>query len=66
MSILLGEAIAAKGVRVGYLAQEPELDPDKTVKENIIDGVKSKKEKLDRYEQVYINNDRAKLILMCR
>jgi energy-dependent translational throttle protein EttA len=30
-----GEAWAAEGVRVGYLAQEPHLDPDKTVAENV-------------------------------
>jgi ATP-binding cassette ChvD family protein len=30
-----GEAWAAEGVRVGYLAQEPQLDPDKTVAENV-------------------------------
>ena len=52
LSFSLGEAIASKGVKVGYLAQEPDLDPDKTVKENIIDGVKSKKAVLDKYEQV--------------
>src|ERR1700676_3690505 len=30
-----GEPGAADGVRVGYLAQEPHLDPDKTVSENV-------------------------------
>src|SRR5690606_11376214 len=34
-----GEAWAAEGVRVGYLSQEPQLDPAKTVKENVMDGV---------------------------
>ena len=31
-----GEAWAAEGVRVGYLSQEPQLDPDKTVGENVM------------------------------
>ena len=31
----LGEAKAADGVRVGYLAQEPQLDPEKTVRESV-------------------------------
>src|SRR3546814_936517 len=35
-----GEAWAAEGVRVGYLAQEPQLDPKKTVRENVMDGVR--------------------------
>ena len=34
-----GEAWAADGVNVGYLPQEPQLDPDKTVEENIREGV---------------------------
>jgi ATP-binding cassette ChvD family protein len=33
-----GEAWAAEGVRVGYLPQEPHLDPDKTVGENVMDA----------------------------
>ena len=38
-----GEAWAEKGVRVGYLPQEPQLDPDKTVWENVIEGSEDKK-----------------------
>ena len=38
-----GEAWAEKGVRVGYLPQEPQLDPDKTVWENVIEGSAHKK-----------------------
>jgi ATP-binding cassette ChvD family protein len=34
-----GEAWAGEGITVGYLEQEPELDPTKTVKENVMDGV---------------------------
>jgi ATPase components of ABC transporters with duplicated ATPase domains len=35
-----GEAWAAEGIRVGYLPQEPQLDPNKTVIENVKDGVR--------------------------
>jgi ATP-binding cassette ChvD family protein len=38
-----GEAWAEKGVRVGYLPQEPQLDPEKTVWENVIEGSAHKK-----------------------
>lgn len=37
-----GEAWAEKGVRVGYLPQEPQLDPNKTVWENVIEGSEDK------------------------
>ncbi len=37
-----GEAWAEKGVRVGYLPQEPKLNPDKTVWENVIEGSEDK------------------------
>jgi len=47
-----GEAWAAEGARVGYLAQEPELDPKKTVLENVMDGVAGTKALLDRFEVV--------------
>ncbi len=48
----LGEAWAAEGVTVGYLAQEPELDPDKTVKENIEEAVSEMRDVLRRFEEV--------------
>lgn len=35
----LGEAFPARDFRVGYLPQEPKLDPKKTVKENVMDGM---------------------------
>ena len=44
-----GEAWAADGVRVGYLEQEPQLDPSKTVAENITDGMGGVKDMLDRF-----------------
>jgi len=47
-----GEAWAAEGARVGYLAQEPELDPKKNVIENVMDGVAGVKSLLDRFEVV--------------
>ncbi len=47
-----GEAWAADGVRVGYLPQEPYLDPSLTVQENILLGVKETKALLERFEAV--------------
>ena len=47
-----GEAWAADGARVGYLAQEPELDPKKDVLGNVMDGVGEIKGVLDRFEEV--------------
>ncbi len=47
-----GEAWVADGKRVGYLEQEPQLDASKTVAENVMDGLKDKKAKLDRYNEV--------------
>ena len=47
-----GEAWVAEGARVGYLPQEPELDPQKTVRENVMEGVATKKAKLDRYNEL--------------
>ena len=47
-----GEAWAAEGAKVGYLPQEPQLDPDKTVQENVTDGLGEMKAMLDRYNEV--------------
>ena len=47
-----GEAYTADGARVGYLAQEPELDPSKNVFENVLDGIGGIKEKLDEFNAV--------------
>jgi len=47
-----GEAWPAEGVRVGYLAQEPELDETKDVLGNITEGVAEKKALLDRFNEV--------------
>ena len=50
-----GEAWAAEGARVGYLEQEPQLDPDKTVRDNVMEGVAKKKAILDRYNELATN-----------
>lgn len=50
-----GDGWVAEGARVGYLSQEPHLDPDKTVRENVLDGVASKKAILDRYNELAMN-----------
>ncbi|MQT11394.1 energy-dependent translational throttle protein EttA [Segnochrobactrum spirostomi] len=50
-----GEAWAADGARVGYLPQEPQLDPTKTVIENVMEGVAEKKAVLDRYNELAMN-----------
>ncbi len=47
-----GEAWAAEGARVGYLPQEPQLDPDKTVLENVMEAMKDTKALLDRYNEI--------------
>jgi ATP-binding cassette ChvD family protein len=48
----LGEAKPAPGLRVGYLAQEPELDPDKDVLGNVEDGVAETRDLLRRFEDL--------------
>ncbi|MCZ4258528.1 energy-dependent translational throttle protein EttA [Sulfitobacter sp. G21635-S1] len=50
-----GEAWSAEGARVGYLPQEPKLDPTKTVRENVMEGVAAKKAILDRYNELAMN-----------
>ena len=50
-----GEAWSAEGAKVGYLPQEPELDPSKNVRENVMLGVASKKIILDRYNDLAMN-----------
>jgi len=50
-----GEASAAQGARVGYLAQEPQLDPAKSVRENVMDGVAPQKAVVDRYNELAVN-----------
>ena len=50
-----GEAWAAEGARVGYLPQEPHLDETRTVRDNVMDGVATKKAKLDRFNHLAMN-----------
>jgi ATP-binding cassette ChvD family protein len=51
----VGEGFVAEGARVGYLEQEPHLDPEKTVRENVMEGVAAKKAVLDRYNEIAAN-----------
>ena len=50
-----GEAWVAEGARVGYLPQEPALEEDKSVRENVMLGVAAKKALLDRYNEIAAN-----------
>ncbi len=47
-----GEAWAGEGIRVGYLAQEPQLDAQKTVLENVKDGVRAVADMIDRFNAI--------------
>lgn len=47
-----GEAWAAEGARIGYLAQEPQLDPTKNVIENVMEALKPIKTMVDRFNQI--------------
>ncbi len=51
----VGEAWAADGVSVGYLPQEPELDQDKSVRGNVLEGVAGKAAKLERFNEIAAN-----------
>ncbi len=48
----LGEARPAKGIKIGYLPQEPELDPNKDVRGNVEEGVAETKALLDQFNAV--------------
>jgi ATP-binding cassette ChvD family protein len=47
-----GQAFPDKKAKVGFLAQEPQLDPSKSVLENVMDGVGEVKQLLDRYNEI--------------
>ena len=47
-----GEAWAADGIKIGYLAQEPQLDETKTVGENVEDGVREIKDLLEKFNEI--------------
>ncbi|MDL2408961.1 energy-dependent translational throttle protein EttA [Rhizobium calliandrae] len=50
-----GEAWLAEGATIGYLPQEPQLDPAKTALENVMEGVARKTEILNRYNELMMN-----------
>ena len=50
-----GEGFVAEGAKVGYLSQEPDLDPALDVKGNAMLGVKEKQAILDRYNELAMN-----------
>ena len=50
-----GEGFIAEGARVGYLPQEPHLDPDLGVRGNVMLGVEAKQAILDRYNELAMN-----------
>ena len=47
-----GEAWPGEGITVGYLEQEPQLDPAKTVRENVMDGVRGTADMLERFNAI--------------
>lgn len=47
-----GEAWPGENITVGYLPQEPQLDPNKTVLENVKDGARDMADKLDRFNEI--------------
>jgi len=51
----VGEAWAADGIRVGFLPQEPELDPQLNVVGNVMEAVADKKAILERYNEIAAN-----------
>jgi ATP-binding cassette ChvD family protein len=50
-----GEAFPAEGTRIGYLPQEPVLDPKKNVLEHVMEAVAEKKKIVERYEEISAN-----------
>ncbi len=51
----IGEGWVAEGARVGYLEQEPQLNPDKSVRGNVEEGVGPQRALLDRYNELAMN-----------
>ena len=47
-----GELLRAKSVSIGYLEQEPQLDPEVTVQDIVDEGVAAQQAKLDRYDEL--------------
>lgn len=59
-----GEARAQPGIKIGYLEQEPPLDPTKDVRGNVEDGVREALDALERLDQVLQNMQIRMQILM--
>ena len=51
----IGDGWVADGARVGYLPQEPQIDADKTVRENVMEGVAAQRAMLERYNELAMN-----------
>lgn len=49
---ILGEASPQKGIKIGYLPQEPQLDPNKDVRGNVEDGIGEAKTLLNRFNEI--------------
>ena len=49
---IIGEAIPQKGLQIGFLSQEPVLDPAKSVRGNVEDGIAAEKALLDRFNEI--------------
>lgn len=49
----IGQCIIAKNIQIGYLEQEPQLTPGKTVQEVVMEGVAAQQDKLDRYDEIW-------------
>ncbi|MDP8994448.1 MAG: energy-dependent translational throttle protein EttA [Pseudomonadota bacterium] len=47
-----GEAWPGEGISVGYLEQEPQLDPSKTVKENVMEGAREVADMMERFNRI--------------
>ena len=65
-----GEAFPAKGIKVGYLPQEPELNPEKNVQQNIEEAFAETKALLQKFEDLNMKmceplDDAEKLVKIC-
>ena len=49
---IIGEARPQPGIKIGFLSQEPELDPDKDVRGNVEDGIAETKQLIDRFNEI--------------
>lgn len=52
-SEFIGSCQVAKNAKIGYLEQEPQLDPKKTVQEVVMEGVAAQQAKMDRYDEIW-------------